>query len=544
MMEKNKTELLLVHTKLQIKNDTKAPDLSGYGVALPTLTAYEREQGIVTRIYDTSLCTDTYEQIVKKIVEENSLVLGISRITTNYIEEIFEFIDDIRRYGYRGFIFLGGHAATIEYEKCLLECSGCDCVVMGEGEVTIAELVYAIRKKEPWQNIKGIAYVDASGIKRNPLRPLISDIDSIPFMATDLLEQLQEIQGKRNITAYLVSSRGCYKKCSFCSIAAYFDMFEGCRMRYRSVENVFNEMKSLYYAHGIRKFCFWDDTFIIPGKKGIERCHRLAELIKTLPEKISLEIATRVDTISYEVIALLKEAGLKHIHLGIESFIDRDLVLYNKGVTVEQNIEALSILEDLGFSTKVGSKLRIATYLISFNPFTTLEDIRHMIFYFKKYEISPKKQVTFLHVSNYAPIKQKLINNGIKLGLNNEWEFLDERVSYLSEKYYNFVQHAMKTREKLRTLEKSEKYNNDIKLLNEIKLLRENIDNKCTEFLEKLVDYFDNNMRKESIEAFYKKNIDEFNDFVGRRMELEVELLLSQLGDFIIMQQFTVFGPF
>lgn len=212
MMEKNKTELLLVHTKLQIKNDTKAPDLSGYGVALPTLTAYEREQGIVTRIYDTSLCTDTYEQIVKKIVEENSLVLGISRITTNYIEEIFEFIDDIRRYGYRGFIFLGGHAATIEYEKCLLECSGCDCVVMGEGEVTIAELVYAIRKKEPWQNIKGIAYVDASGIKRNPLRPLISDIDSIPFMATDLLEQLQEIQGKRNITAYLVSSRGCYKK--------------------------------------------------------------------------------------------------------------------------------------------------------------------------------------------------------------------------------------------------------------------------------------------------------------------------------------------
>lgn len=62
-----------------------------------------------------------------------------------------------------------------------------------------------------------------------------------------------------------------------------------------------------------------------------------------MPEKISLELETRVDTISYEAISLLKEGGLRHIHIGIESMIDRDLKLYNKGVTIKQNKEALNI---------------------------------------------------------------------------------------------------------------------------------------------------------------------------------------------------------
>lgn len=98
-----------------------------------------------------------------------------------------------------------------------------------------------MRTRQEWKNIDGIAYIEDEKVKTTRMRPLIQDLDELPFMATDFLEELQLKHGK-NVTAYLVSSRGCYKNCSFYSIAAYFDMFEGCRMRYRSVKSVFEEM--------------------------------------------------------------------------------------------------------------------------------------------------------------------------------------------------------------------------------------------------------------------------------------------------------------
>lgn len=304
---------------------------------------------------------------------------------------------------------------------------------------------------------------------------MIQDLDELPFMATDFLEELQLKHGK-NVTAYLVSSRGCYKNCSFCSIAAYFDMFEGCRMRYRSVKSVFEEIKYLYQNYNIRKFCFWDDNFIIPGKRGIERCRELVELIKSLPEKISLELETRVDTISYEAISLLKEGGLRHIHIGIESMIDRDLKLYNKGVTIKQNKEALNILNELGYSTKVGSKYRIATYLICFNPLTRLEDVETLLDFFKAYDISPKKQISALQITNNTLIKEILKREGVTINKNNEWKFLDNRVEDIFIKYSNFVKDAMEKRDELRTVEKIKVFNENSKILQQISSVRECID--------------------------------------------------------------------
>lgn len=529
------TELYLIQTRFRVKEDPLKLDMSGYGIAIPSIAAYERSKGIITKIYDPNLTMDTYQDILDNIINVNPLVLGISRITSSFIEDVYELVSDIRNKGYNGFIFLGGHAPSLEYKKILQNCKDLDCVVIGEGEKTIYELVTAIREGKEWKSIDGLAFLENQNIITNKMRPLIKNLDELPFMATDFLEELQLKHGK-NVTAYMISSRGCYKNCSFCSIAAYFDMFEGCRMRYRSIKNVFEEMKYLYYNYNIRKFCFWDDNFIMPGKKGIERCRELVDLIKTLPEKIDLELETRVDTISYEVISLLKEGGLKYIHIGIESIIERDLILYNKGVTVKQNLNALEILKKLGFSTRVGSKYRIATYLICFNPYTTLEDVKLMSNFFNLYNISPKKQISALRVTDNTHIKEVLKKDGIYLSKNNEWAFLDNRVEDVFLKYCSFVRITMKERDKLRTIEKMRIYNEKDETLKKICSLRENIDLQCNHCLEKLVKLYLDCKEKDFIELEYQKCIQEFNFFINEMKNTELWKCVSNYEGIFIQE--------
>ena len=179
----NITELFLVQTRFRIKEEIEKLDMSGYGVALPMLAAYERSKEIVTKIYDPILNMDTYKNVLDKIKNVNPLVLGISRITTSYMEDVLEFISDIRNIGYTGFIFLGGHAPSLEYEMILERCNGLDCVVIGEGEETIYELVNAVRTRQEWKNIDGIAYIEDEKVKTTRMRPLIQDLDELPFMA-------------------------------------------------------------------------------------------------------------------------------------------------------------------------------------------------------------------------------------------------------------------------------------------------------------------------------------------------------------------------
>ena len=281
-------------------------------------------------------------------------------------------------------------------------------------------------------------------------------------------------------------------------------------------------IKYLYQNYNIRKFCFWDDNFIIPGKRGIERCRELVELIKSLPEKISLELETRVDTISYEAISLLKEGGLRHIHIGIESMIDRDLKLYNKGVTIKQNKEALNILNELGYSTKVGSKYRIATYLICFNPLTRLEDVETLLDFFKAYDISPKKQISALQITNNTLIKEILKREGVTINKNNEWKFLDNRVEDIFIKYSNFVKDAMEKRDELRTVEKIKVFNENSKILQQISSVRECIDKQCTCCLETLVKLHLDNKGKDYIEFEYQKSVQRFNRFLDEVMDMNV----------------------
>lgn len=145
---------------------------------------------------------------------------------------------------------------------------------------------------------------------------MIQDLDELPFMATDFLEELQLKHGK-NVTAYLVSSRGCYKNCSFCSIAAYFDMFEGCRIKtMESCQKIkFYRKKRNMTQDELAEAANLSTSYISQvetGRKNIGRegLEKIAEALQVLPAMlIQCDDMVRKDVKSCQIMKELEDCS-------------------------------------------------------------------------------------------------------------------------------------------------------------------------------------------------------------------------------------------
>ena len=127
-------------------------------------------------------------------------------------------------------------------------------------------------------------------------RPSVGDLDSLPFPVRDLLPEVLEQTGY----ASLLSSRGCYGRCTFCSVNAFFARF-GAKYRMRSVENVLAEMEELQRNYGVRNFAFNDANFIC-GRKGRERAFEFAEALLKRGIKARFSIQCRVNDVEKELL--------------------------------------------------------------------------------------------------------------------------------------------------------------------------------------------------------------------------------------------------
>lgn len=275
-------------------------------------------------------------------------------------------------------IVAGGHLATFSYDEILKDIP-VDIVVRGEGEITFLELVEKVLSDKSWMNIKGTALIHNGKIKLNKARELISDLDTLPIPVRDTLAEARNKKALCQISA----SRGCYGNCSFCSINSIYKIsphpcsgvFGG--WRGRSSNSVLNEVELLNRKYNVNNFKFVDDCFFGPGGKWRESALEFARCIKEKEIHIKFRISTRVNNIEEPIIRSLKEAGLYAVSLGVESGNKNDLDIYNKGATVQQNIQALKILKKY--------KIKVMMGFIGFNPYSTLKSLTDNLFFLKSY---------------------------------------------------------------------------------------------------------------------------------------------------------------
>ena len=202
---------------------------------------------------------------------------------------------------------------------------GFDSLISGSGELAMLELI------EDYPNIKPLYEQDLS-----------RDLDIYPNPAYDLVDlksYKRRIGGRRSIS--MLTSRGCPFRCAFCGLSKQHK-----RIKLRSPEAVADEMQLIMVKYGIKAFNFQDDTFMLDR----DRMYRLLDLIE--PLKIYFRCHGRVGINIKEDYVRLKKAGCRIIGWGIESGSQDVLDRMNKGITVEQNIQAIRWAQEAGITDR------------------------------------------------------------------------------------------------------------------------------------------------------------------------------------------------
>ena len=194
--------------------------------------------------------------ILSQISEFTPDIVGISNNFTTFHEDAYDLAVLIKRNFPEILLVGGGNHMTQEYEK-IMDKSYFDMIVRGEGEYPMLEMVDHLEHKKSFSGIKGLVWREKDGtVKVNEMRNPPENLDAIPFPAYHLLNMNLYIHQKTRNFAYcmaypvghVMTSRGCYYSCTFCSTVKHFKTF-----RVRSPENVLDEMEFLMQNYGIKE---------------------------------------------------------------------------------------------------------------------------------------------------------------------------------------------------------------------------------------------------------------------------------------------------
>jgi anaerobic magnesium-protoporphyrin IX monomethyl ester cyclase len=245
---------------------------------------------------------------------------------------------------------------------------GADVVIVGEGEATLCELMDRLggRSQLPLEAIRGLAFADpADGgrVMRTAARPVMSDLDALPYPAWDLVDvpRYRSIWLKRHgyFSMNMVTTRGCPYHCNWCAKPIW-----GQRYHARSPESVAAELTWLRKTYRPDHIAFADDILgLRPGW-----IQRFADLVEREDVRVPFKSLHRVDLLlKGDTIAALARAGAKSVWVGAESGSQRILDAMDKGTRVEQIVEAARRLHEAG--------IEVCFFLQFGYPGETREDI-------------------------------------------------------------------------------------------------------------------------------------------------------------------------
>jgi anaerobic magnesium-protoporphyrin IX monomethyl ester cyclase len=386
------------------------------------LAAVLRQHGFAVQLASYSTAGEL-NAVVRLAEQLRPRLVGLSIIFQYRAPEFLALASELRRVLPYAHLTAGGHFPSFAASELLRDSPALNSIVRGEGEETLLELAERLDQPSAWGSILGLSFRSTEGIRHNPPRPLIRDLDGLPFPARDTPPQRYLGLGFSPI----VGSRGCYRDCSFCSIHAFYGASRGKIQRFRSVPNLVAEVEQLYHQHGVRFFIFNDDEWFPPGEARLVRVAALERELRHRRLDIIMSIKCRADDVEEILFRRLVDMGVVRAYVGVESGSDHSLQTLNKRTTVAQNERSLEILHRVGMLADFG--------LIFFDPETTVEDVRANLDFFHRMGGAGQAPLSFGRLEIYAgtPILERLTRAGRLTGNYLAWNYTipDPRVELL-----------------------------------------------------------------------------------------------------------------
>jgi len=322
-----------------------APESGFIPLGIGYLAAVLEDDGYAVDVIDLQVQKHTKRELESELTRLQPDIIGITSTTLTY-KSATEIVKTAKETCPDSLTILGGPHVTVLDEQTLSEQPEVDIVVRGEGEQTILELADLASKAnmKDLKEVAGITFRKNGQIVQTPDRPFIQNIDELPYPAFKHFQiSKYRIFGKTYLP--VITSRGCPFQCTFCLASRMC----GRRFRARSPKNVVNELEFLRDTYGADAFSFYDDTFTFDRKRAREICKEM----KNREVDLQWDCRTRVDRISKEDLAILRDANCQLIHFGVESGSQKMLDAMKKGTTVEQNARAIKWAKEVGISVAI-----------------------------------------------------------------------------------------------------------------------------------------------------------------------------------------------
>lgn len=307
---------------------------------LATTAAWLEQDGIAVSIVDANAERLSPAEVAARVAGADQVFVtssSLDRWQCPFLDlrPFLQTVDAVRSRAPQVFI-LGSHGTVRPAE--VLAMTGATAVVRGEPEQTVRD----IASGRPLSDVRGVTWMGPSGVVHQPDQHPIP-LDTLPAPALHLLPMDRyhyEVMGS-HFTLFEMS-RGCASSCSFCLLKTY-----GTGVRRKPLASMLSEIHEAVTRFGVRRAYFFDLEFTVLRQQVIDLCHAL------IAAQYPLEwcCQTRLDLVDDELLALMKRAGCRLIHAGVEAGSDRVLASTGKELTLAEVREGMARITHAGIDT-------------------------------------------------------------------------------------------------------------------------------------------------------------------------------------------------